>query len=155
MFVSHGLGQVEQLCQDVAWIEKGELRMLGPAADVISAYQGDSHQAERVEGEQGSRWGSGEAQIVGVSLRDSHRLGHPCAHDARAGDHRSRHHRAHTAAGRRRRSAHRQSRSRDRVWETSTRRNGRTIGLIDGPASVKIAIPSLPLLEGVYDLTVG
>ena len=41
------------------------------------------------------------------------------------------------------------------VWETSTRRNGRTIGLIDGPASVKIAIPSLPLLEGVYDLTVG
>jgi len=41
------------------------------------------------------------------------------------------------------------------VWETSTRRNGRTIGLIDGPASVKIAIASLPLLEGVYDLTVG
>jgi ABC-type multidrug transport system ATPase subunit len=71
VFVSHGLGQVEQLCQDVAWIEKGELRMLGPAADVISAYQGDSHQAERVEGEQGSRWGSGEAQIVGVKLRDA------------------------------------------------------------------------------------
>ena len=72
VFVSHGLGQVEQLCQDVAWIEKGELRMLGPAAEVISAYQGDSHQAERVEGEQGSRWGSGEAQIVGVTLRDGY-----------------------------------------------------------------------------------
>ena len=41
------------------------------------------------------------------------------------------------------------------VWETSTRRNGRTIGLIDGPASVDIAIDSLPLLEGVYDLTVA
>ena len=26
------------------------------------------------------------------------------------------------------------------VWETSTRRNGRTIGLIDGAASVDIAI---------------
>jgi hypothetical protein len=41
------------------------------------------------------------------------------------------------------------------VWETSTRRNGRTIGLIDGPASVKVSIPCLPLLEGVYDLTVA
>jgi ABC-2 type transport system ATP-binding protein len=45
--------------------------MLGPAAEVISAYQGDSHQAERVEGEQGSRWGSGEAQIVRVTLCDA------------------------------------------------------------------------------------
>ena len=71
VFVSHGLGQVEQLCQDVAWIEKGELKMLGPAAEVIAAYQGDSHQAERVEGEQGSRWGSGEAQIVDVKLLDA------------------------------------------------------------------------------------
>ena len=41
------------------------------------------------------------------------------------------------------------------VWGTSSRRGGRTIGLIDGPASVDIAIPSLPLLEGVYDLTVA
>jgi hypothetical protein len=41
------------------------------------------------------------------------------------------------------------------IWGTSTRRNGRTIGLIDGPASVKIEIPSLPLLEGIYDLSVG
>ena len=30
------------------------------------------------------------------------------------------------------------------VWETSTRRNGRTIGMIDGPASVDVAIGSLP-----------
>ena len=71
VFVSHGLSQVEQLCQDVAWIEKGELKLLGPAAEVIATYQGDSHQAERVEGEQGSRWGSGEAQIVDVKLLDA------------------------------------------------------------------------------------
>jgi ABC-2 type transport system ATP-binding protein len=155
VFVSHGLGQVEQLCQDVAWIEKGELRMLGPAADVISAYQGDSHQAERVEGEQGARWGSGEAQIVGVTMRDA------------AGDVTSvltTHEAATIDVGI---SAHTPLQDTvvvvridslaggSSVWETSTRRNGRTIGLIDGPANVKIAIPSLPLLEGVYDLTVG
>ena len=154
VFVSHGLGQVEQLCQDVAWIEKGELRMLGPAAEVISAYQGDSHQAERVEGEQGSRWGSGEAQIVGVTLRDG---------DANVNSVLTTHEAATIDIGI---SAHTplqdtvvvvrtDSLAGSTVWETSTRRNGRTIGLIDGPASVKVAIPSLPLLEGVYDLTVG
>mgnify|MGYP000912347130 FL=1 len=28
-------------------------------------------------------------------------------------------------------------------------------GLIEGPASVEVSIPSVPLLEGVYDLTVA
>jgi len=154
VFVSHGLGQVEQLCQDVAWIDKGDLKMIGPAAEVISAYQGDSHQAERVEGEQGSRWGSGEAQIVGVSLIDA---------EGNYGALLTTHERAtinvditaHTPLQDTVVVVRIDSLSGSTVWETSTRRNGRTIGLIDGPASVKIAIPSLPLLEGVYDLTVG
>jgi ABC-2 type transport system ATP-binding protein len=154
VFVSHGLGQVEQLCQDVAWIEKGELRMLGPAAQVISAYQGDSHEAERVEGEQGSRWGSGEAQIVGVSLLDASgnngtllTTHEPATIDVDIT--------AHTPLQDTVVVVRIDSLTGGTIWETSTRRNGRTIGLIDGPASVKIAIPSLPLLEGVYDLTVG
>jgi ABC-type polysaccharide/polyol phosphate transport system ATPase subunit len=154
VFVSHGLSQVEQLCQDVAWIEKGELRMLGPAAEVISAYQGDSHRAERVEGEQGTRWGSGEAQIVAVELRD------------RAGEPKSVLNTLEPASIHVELTAHSplqdtvvgvriDSLSGVEVWSTSTRRNGRTIGLIDGPASVDVVIPSLPLLEGVYDLTVS
>ena len=154
VFVSHGLGQVEQLCQDVAWIEKGELRMLGPAAEVISAYQGDSHQAERVEGEQGSRWGSGEAQIVGVTLRDGYNNVNSVltTHEAATIDIGIS---AHTPLQDTVVVVRIDSLAGSTVWETSTRRNGRTIGLIDGPASVKVAIPSLPLLEGVYDLTVG
>jgi len=154
VFVSHGLSQVEQLCQDVAWIDKGDLRMIGPAAEVISAYLGESHQAERVEGEQGSRWGSGEAQIVKVSLIDA---------DGNDGALLTTHEpatinvdlTAHTPLQDTVVVVRIDSLSGSTVWETSTRRNGRTIGLIDGPASVKIAIASLPLLEGVYDLTVG
>lgn len=154
VFVSHGLGQVEQLCQDVAWIDKGDLRMIGPAAAVIAEYLGESHQAQRVEGEQGSRWGSGEAQIVGVSLIDA---------DGNDGALLTTHEAAtinvdltaHTPLQDTVVVVRIDSLSGHTVWETSTRRNGRTIGLIDGPAGVKIAIPSLPLLEGVYDLTVG
>lgn len=154
VFVSHGLGQVEQLCQDAAWIDKGELRMIGPSAEVISAYLGDSHQAERVEGEQGSRWGSGEGQIVAVDLRD------------RNGESQSVLNTLEPASIHVELTAHTplqdtvvgvriDSLSGVEVWSTSTRRNGRTIGLIDGPASVDVAIASLPLLEGVYDLTVS
>jgi lipopolysaccharide transport system ATP-binding protein len=36
--VSHGLGQLESLCDEVAWIDHGELKKVGPSADVISAY---------------------------------------------------------------------------------------------------------------------
>jgi ABC-type polysaccharide/polyol phosphate transport system ATPase subunit len=154
VFVSHGLGQVAQLCQDAAWIDKGELMMIGPSAEVISAYLGESHQAERVEGEQGSRWGSGEAQIVGVELLDADGVDTAVltTHESatiKVGV------TAHTPLQDTVVVVRIDSLSGSVVWETSTRRNGRTIGLIDGPASVTIAIPSLPLLEGVYDLTVG
>ena len=38
VFVSHGLSQVEQLCTRAAWIEFGEMKMLGPAIEVVDAY---------------------------------------------------------------------------------------------------------------------
>ena len=154
VFVSHGLTLVEQLCETVAWIDKGDLRMVGRAGDVISAYQGESHQAQRVEGELGQRWGSGEAQIVGVTLRDAtgqatelltslepatvkiDLTAHMPIQDTVVTL------RIDTLSG-------------HPVWGSSTRRNGKAMGLLDGPASVEVAISSLPLLEGVYDLTVA
>ncbi|MSX15891.1 MAG: hypothetical protein F2805_06185, partial [Actinobacteria bacterium] len=154
VFVSHGLASVEQLCEQVAWIEKGELKMIGNAGEVISAYQGQSHQAARVEGELGQRWGSGEAQIVAVQLLDEANqpldvlttlepakirvelTSHMPIQDPVVTV------RIDTLAG-------------HPVWGSSTRRNGKSMGLVEGPASVEVAIPSLPLLEGVYDLTVA
>ena len=154
VFVSHGLDQVGQLCEDAAWIDKGELRMLGQANEVISAYQGQSHQAERVEGEQGSRWGSGEAQIVNVDLRDADGQNQSVLNtNESATIHVDI--TAHTPLQDTVLGVRIDSLNGGAVWGTSTRRNGKTIGLIDGPASVDIAIPSLPLLEGVYDLTVA
>jgi len=154
VFVSHGLAQVGQLCEDVAWIDHGKLRQIGPAAEVISAYQGESHDAKRVEGELGSRWGTGEGQIVDVELLDGsgtrtlvvntmepmtigvELTSHAPLQDVVVGV------RIDSLAG-------------NPVWGTTTRRSGRTIGRLDGPARVDLHIPQLPLLEGVYDLTVG
>lgn len=154
VFVSHGLAQVDQLCETVAWIDKGVLKMVGRAGDVISAYTGDSHRGAKVENELGSRWGSGEAQIVSVQLVGddgaplnlattlepltvavdftTHRPLQDLVVSARID----------TLGG-------------HPVWGTSTRRCGQAIGLVDGPARAALRIAELPLLEGVYDLTVA
>ena len=39
MLVSHDTSQVERMCDRCAWIEKGHLRMVGPADEVCSAYR--------------------------------------------------------------------------------------------------------------------
>ena len=36
--VSHGLGQLEGLCDEIAWLERGEMQEHGPAVDTIAAY---------------------------------------------------------------------------------------------------------------------
>lgn len=152
VFVSHGLSQVEQLCEQVAWINQGKLIEIGPAADVITRYRGESHDAERVEGEQGSRWGTHEAEILRagfigpdgeptslVTTLEQARLrieyvAHQPLQDIVVGI------RIDTVHG-------------HLVWGTSTRLARKTIGLAEGPAAVELAIDALPLLEGVYDLS--
>lgn len=154
VFVSHGLGQVEQLCENVAWIDRGQIKEIGPAGEVISSYQGQSHQAVRFEGDLGQRWGSGEVQISEVRILDT--TGQPVqipttmdplvisvsmesrvpVQDAVVIA------RIDTLAG-------------HPVWKSSSRHNGQSLGLINGSARVDIEIPSFPLLEGVYDLTLA
>ena len=36
--VSHGLGQLEGLCDEIAWLERGVLQQHGPAVETIAAY---------------------------------------------------------------------------------------------------------------------
>ncbi len=39
LFVSHSIEQVERVCKQAVWIEKGEMRMIGDAKDVCEAYR--------------------------------------------------------------------------------------------------------------------
>ncbi len=154
IFVSHGLGQVEQLCEEVAWIDHGELVELGPASDVISRYRGDSHEDVRVEADQGTRWGSQEAEITFAGFVDESgetaslltsleptrlRLeyeAHQPLQDVVIGF------RIDTMNG-------------YLVWGTSTRLARKTIGLMRGKGAVELEIEALPLLEGVFYLSVS
>ena len=38
MVVSHSLGQIESLCDEVTWLEHGEMQETGPASKVVSSY---------------------------------------------------------------------------------------------------------------------
>jgi ABC-type polysaccharide/polyol phosphate transport system ATPase subunit len=39
LLVSHSLGTVRDLCHRVAWLDRGQLRMIGPPADVTEEYR--------------------------------------------------------------------------------------------------------------------
>jgi ABC-2 type transport system ATP-binding protein len=152
VLVSHGLSQVEQLCEQVVWIDKGELKMIGPAGEVISAYQGQSHEAVRVQGEQGERWGSGEIVISKISIFDERGLESAVLSTMEAAtiliDLESHIPIQDFVVGLRIDSL-----SGHRIWGSNSRRNGKELGLIQGLSKVQVVLPAVPLLEGVYDLT--
>ena len=155
ILVSHGLAQITQLCSRAAWIEKGELKQVGPALEVVSDYTGNSYSAmAKAEGEIGERWGEGGAEITAVRVidgegnaRDAHVSGRPLtiAIDVDA----------HLPVddpviGIRITDIHGHP-----VWGSSTRRNGFDIERINGATTISYSIPHLPLLEGTYELTVA
>lgn len=78
VLVSHGMTQVHDLCDDVAWLEHGRLRLLGPAREVVDAYTSSVQVDRRVDESGGNRWGSGEARVEGVAFIDQE--GVPTSH---------------------------------------------------------------------------
>jgi ABC-type polysaccharide/polyol phosphate transport system ATPase subunit len=71
VIVSHALGTMRALCDEVALLEHGSLIDVGPAGQVVDGYLGDVHSDRVADGEHGVRWGSGEAAISGIELLDA------------------------------------------------------------------------------------
>jgi ABC-type polysaccharide/polyol phosphate transport system ATPase subunit len=70
VLVSHGLAQVQNMCDRVAWFSHGKLMAVGDPREVIEAYT-ETVQIDRQVDEAGhARWGSGEGRITGVTLRN-------------------------------------------------------------------------------------
>lgn len=154
VLVSHGLSQITQLCTTTAWIEKGDLRRIGPSYEVVSDYSGVSHHAQPKQAEElGERWGSQEAEILNVDLlglnggekvpetgqdlvlRISYKTNRPI--DG-------------MVVGIRITDLHGNT-----VWGTNTKRRAVTLGPVNGQGLAEFRVNELPLLEGIYDLTVA
>jgi ABC-type polysaccharide/polyol phosphate transport system ATPase subunit len=68
VIVSHALGSVRTLCDEVALLEHGVLQAVGPSGQVIDTYLRDVHVDREADGDSGSRWGSGEGRIERVDI---------------------------------------------------------------------------------------
>ena len=148
--VSHSLGLVQQLCKEVIWLDKGQIRQSGPAAEVIAAYTGGSYQPQTERDESSrNRWGTGDARINSIELLN---------HDGTVAQV------IESNVGAQIRfqiSAHTRIESPilrvqitrlngDVVWATSTQRGTNTMRVLDGPATATLNIESTKLLEGTY-----
>jgi ABC-2 type transport system ATP-binding protein len=155
ILVSHGLGDVAQLCQTVAWIEKGHLKAIGDAYDVVGEYLGEANDATvRQTGEIGERWGTREVEIAGVEFLgldkkpiSSIRSGAPVTLRVNFQAHQQV---PEIVVGFRISHLHGTN-----IWGTNTKRRSVHVGPVSGNGSIDIEIPEFPLLSGTYDLTIA
>ena len=63
IFVSHGLAQVQQICDRAVWLDKGEVRAAGNTEDVINAYLRSVSPNIRVDASGREHLGSGEVEL--------------------------------------------------------------------------------------------
>jgi ABC-2 type transport system ATP-binding protein len=154
LFVSHGLTQVEQLCERVAWIDHGRLVEVGEALDVVTKYRGESHEGRHEAGQHGTRWGSQEAEIISGGFIDAdgrpERLLNSLEPATLRLEFLSHRPLQDVVFGFRIDTIHGQL-----VWGTSSRLARKTVGLIDGPGFVDLKMDALPLLGGVYDISMS
>ena len=64
VFVSHGLGHVQNLCDEAMWLDHGQVQAIGGVSDVVDQYLASVESQYRVDGTGRKRSGSGEAEVV-------------------------------------------------------------------------------------------
>ena len=149
--VSHALGTMRTLCDELALLEHGNLVNVGPAGAVVDEYLGDVHVDHVPDGEHGTRWGSGEVQIADIQIIDA---SGKAVTSMRTGDEVTFriHYRAdqpldkpvfavdiHTLNG-------------QHVTSPNTREGGYTADRIEGEGHVDLHVERLLLVPGMYDV---
>jgi ABC-type polysaccharide/polyol phosphate transport system ATPase subunit len=177
LLVSHSLSLMETVCDRVLWLDHGQARMLGEPRRVADAYraavaaeEGRRHQDEKERREESAataggapaaepadgsarRWGSRQAEIVGVRLlvageeRYHLKSGDPVAVELAVEARAPLHDFVFGVALATPRG--------DEVWGTNTDLEGFRPGRLDGAARVTIECPELRLAAGEYVLDVA
>jgi ABC-type polysaccharide/polyol phosphate transport system ATPase subunit len=155
ILVSHGLSDVANICDQVAWLDKGQLQMVGPAVDVVSKYNALSHHAEPVQQEdRGERWGTREIEIQEVFLSDN--LGNRIT-NVESGQSVNLNCVFHSSIDLKSAAfAYGITDIHGTVlWGTNSKVQGVPFSIARGSGTNFITIPNLQLLEGTYDLSVA
>jgi ABC-2 type transport system ATP-binding protein len=152
VIVSHALGSLRSMCDRIGWLDHGDLRALGPAAELIDDYIDETHADRAEEGGSGARWGSGEGRIERIELLDGR--GTPTTR-VRTGDTVTIRFRYATGEAIEKPVFGLAIHSLDGVHVTgpNTREAGCVPGSIDGAGVVDLRVERLLLLPGTYDIT--
>lgn len=163
LLVSHDLGTIQTLCTRAIWIENGLIAAEGAPPDVIMAYK--QHQAGK-EAHHASpatpggaptnkqRWGTGEVQITAVELCEAD--GTPRTAFMTGNELLVRLH--YRAAARVERPVFGLSINHQNgmnLFGPNTKFEALDIPYVEGEGVVSYRIPDLPLLEGLYTLSVA
>jgi ABC-type polysaccharide/polyol phosphate transport system ATPase subunit len=158
VIVSHAMGTMRNICDELAWLNEGRLREVGEPGNVVDDYVEEVHAAAgpTADPEGGSRWGSGELQVDHIEVFHGEK---PTGGDAvvRTGDQVT--FRLHWTATRPVQrpvfgiGVHRM----DGIHITgpNTKQAGLELGSLDGSGHVDLVVDRLLLLPGVYDLSVA
>lgn len=82
LLVTHSLNKVREMCSRVIWLDQGDLVMEGDAEQVVGQYLEQSKKQEEARLQRGQassqsqrmlgRWGNHKAEIVGVRIENAH-----------------------------------------------------------------------------------
>ena len=153
ILVSHGLSEVSQMCDSVAWISGGRVAEIGTASVVVDDYTNDTRGAVRRENTMGgSRWGSGEVKFADIRLLDSN--ANP---ESRFQTYGPLYLRCFLKTERPVPGLSVQVRINHingvELWRSSTYRMGFEIPMFESEMVFQLNIPDLNLLEGTYDIS--
>lgn len=153
VLVSHSLGSVRSMCDHVVWLAEGRVKRAGAAGEVLDEYVSVMHEGHDDDAG-GSRWGSGEGEIVEVELLGSD--GQPTTR-ARTGDAvcLRLHYDAHKPIPRPVFGMAIHTLEGVHVTGPNTREAGLVPERISGRGTIDLSIPQLMLLPGTYDISVS
>lgn len=153
VLVTHSMSDVVRICQRAAWLDHGHLAMIGDPYDIVDAYSGAARSSRAVQGQDGSRWGSGEATVTSVEVLDAAEApvdvcvtGAPHVFRLHLDSNQPVPHPDLTLSI--------VDQNGVLVTSVNTVANGFEIPVVNGPTSVDFVIDALPLLGGTYEVSV-
>ncbi len=152
--VSHALGSVRNMCDTVAWLEHGKIKKIGDAGKVIDEYVAHAHADTTTDASGNTRWGSGEARIETIEIIGNDGV---ATEDLRTGDAVTirMHYKADTRVEKPVFSVGIYTLEGTFLAGPNSREVDMVPDAIEGEGVVDFHVPFLPLLAGVYDLTVA
>jgi ABC-2 type transport system ATP-binding protein len=155
IIVSHGLGDIQRICDEVAWIEKGVLKRVGDPAEIVPEYLSTSRSGtSSVEPSSGHQWGSGEVTFESITFLDEQQqptntLRTGASATVRVSMHSS------VSLENSLLTLRISDMNNDNVWMSNSNQNDAPLPVEPGSITVDVGLVDLPLLDGVYELSLA